>query len=298
MPAHKPWSAETIARLREGWESGMSAARIGAEIGFSRNAVKNKAISLGLPKREGRLAPVRTKQNEKKWPVETIERLREKWASNESARRIGKELGFSKNAIIGKARRLGLPPRDTRFAAEMATKVETEQDRDTIRRLWATHSVSHIKAVTGIGWRRLLRVAESLGLPPKAALIIEKNKASPARGARVSGAQQKRTSPVQRAATTSAAPPSARGGRASFPPPEPDLPGVAPDTLQQRRVFSERQCKAVIGGERRAVQFCDQPVIASAKGQHCASPYCLEHYAAAYIGTNKDLGNPGPARWA
>ena len=64
----------------------------------------------------------------------------------------------------------------------------------------------------------------------------------------------------------------------------------------QRRVFSGTQCKAVIGGARGAVRFCEQSVIASAKGQHCASPYCLKHYAAAYIGTNKDLGEPNKLR--
>ncbi len=233
----------------------------------------------------------------KPWTPEIIARLHELWNANVSATRIGAELGFTKNAIIGKARREGLSPRDTRFAAELAVKVETEEDRETIRRLWPTHSVTYIKTVTGIGWRRVMRIAASLNLPPKATLIIEKNKASPPHGARVSGAQRKRTSPVRRAATTSAAPPSARGGRASFPPPAPDLPGVAPDTLQQRRVFLGTQCKAVIGGERGAVRFCDQPVIASAKGQHCASPYCLAHYAAAYIGTNKDLGEPNKLRW-
>lgn len=141
----------------------------------------------------------------KPWPPETIARLHELWKANISATRIGAELGFTKNAIIGKARREGLSPRDTRFAAELATKVETKEDRETIRRLWPTHSVTYIKAVTGIGWRRVMRIAASLNLPPKAAVIIEKNKASPPRGARVSGAQPKRTSPVQRAATTSAA---------------------------------------------------------------------------------------------
>ena len=121
----------------------------------------------------------------KPWTPETIARLRAAWESGVSATRIGAELGFTKNAIIGKARREGLSPRDTRFAAELAVKVETEQDRETIRRLWATHSVSHIKAVTGIGWRRLLRVAESLGLPSKATVIIDRNRASPPRGAGV-----------------------------------------------------------------------------------------------------------------
>ena len=229
----------------------------------------------------------------KPWPPETIARLRAAWESGVSATRIGAELGFTKNAIIGKARREGLSPRDTRFAAELAVKVETEQDRDTIRRLWATHSVSHIKAVTGIGWRRLLRVADSLGLPPKATVIIERNKASPRHGAKVSGAQI-RTSRSKRAARTSAAPPSAPGGRTVCPTSEPTLPGVAPETLMQRRVFSERQCKAPIG-QRREFRFCDAPVIENAKG--CASPYCLEHYAAFYIGTNKDLGEPNKLRW-
>ena len=232
----------------------------------------------------------------KPWPPETIARLREAWASNISATRIGVELGFTKNAIIGKARREGLPPRDTRFAAEIAVKVETEQDRNTIRRLWATHSIAHIKTVTGIGWRRVLRIADSLGLPPKASVIIERNKVSPRHGAGVSGARV-RPPRSARAAKTRAVPPVARGGRTVCPTSEPTLPGVAPETLMQRRVFSGKQCKAVIGGERRAVQFCDQPVIAGAKGQHCASPYCLEHYAAAYIGTNKDLGEPNKLRW-
>ena len=229
----------------------------------------------------------------KPWPPETIARLREAWASDISATRIGAELGFSKNAIIGKARRLGLSPRDTRFAAELAIKVETEQDRDTIRRLWATHSVSHIKAVTGIGWRRVLRIADSLGLPPKATVIIERNRASPPRGAGVSGARVRPPRPA-RAAKTSAVPPAARGGRAVCPTSGLTLPGVAPATLQQRRVFSEKPCKAPLGG-RREFRFCDAPVIENAKG--CASPYCLEHYAMFYIGTNKDLGEPNKLRW-
>jgi hypothetical protein len=72
------------------------------------------------------------------------------------------------------------------------------------------------------------------------------------------------------------------------------LPGVAPETLQQRRVFSNRQCKAPLGG-RGEFRFCDAPVIENAKG--CASPYCIEHYAAFYIGTNASMGPPGPARW-
>jgi len=64
--------------------------------------------------------------------------------------------------------------------------------------------------------------------------------------------------------------------------------------LQQRRVFSGKQCKAPLGG-RGEFRFCDAPVIENAKG--CASPYCLAHYAAFYIGTNKDMGEPNKLRW-
>ena len=205
-------------------------------------------------------------------------------------------MGYTKNAIIGKARRERLPQRDSRFAADIATKVETQADRDLIASMWPGSSLPAISSATGFHFRRIYRIARAMGLKPRGDMIIERNRASPPRGAGVSGA---RTSlPLKaRAAKTSAVPPSARGGRASFPPPASDLPGVALEALLQRRVFSEKKCKAVIGGERGAVQFCDQPVIASAKGQHCASPYCLAHYATAYIGTNKDLGEPNKLRW-
>lgn len=232
----------------------------------------------------------------KPWTPELIEELREAWASNESATKIGAKLGYSKNAIIGKARRLGLSPRDSRFAADIAIKVETQADRDLIASMWAVSSLPAISSATGFHFRRIYRIAHAMGLKPRGDMIIERNKASPRHGAKVSGARGKPPR-LARAARTSAASPFARGRRASFPPPAPDLPGVAPEKLQQRRVFSGRQCKAVIGGERGAVRFCDQPVIASAKGQNCASPYCLEHYAAAYIGTNKDLGEPNKLRW-
>ena len=68
----------------------------------------------------------------------------------------------------------------------------------------------------------------------------------------------------------------------------------ARDALQHRRVFLGTECKAPLG-ERGAIRFCAEPVIENAKG--CASPYCLEHYALFYIGTNQDLGAPGPLRW-
>jgi GcrA cell cycle regulator len=45
------------------------------------------------------------------WPDEASERLRALWLAGATTRVIGAELGVSRNAVVGKARRLDLPPR-------------------------------------------------------------------------------------------------------------------------------------------------------------------------------------------
>ena len=45
------------------------------------------------------------------WTEETIERLRNLWAEGLSTAEIGRRMGISKNAVVGKAHRLNLPPR-------------------------------------------------------------------------------------------------------------------------------------------------------------------------------------------
>ena len=48
---------------------------------------------------------------ETRWDEGTIGRLRDLWAQGYSAGEIGRRMGFSKNAIVGKAHRLNLPGR-------------------------------------------------------------------------------------------------------------------------------------------------------------------------------------------
>jgi GcrA cell cycle regulator len=45
------------------------------------------------------------------WNDETIARLRTLWNEGLSTAEIGRRIGVSKNAVVGKAHRLGLPPR-------------------------------------------------------------------------------------------------------------------------------------------------------------------------------------------
>ena len=54
------------------------------------------------------------------WNDEAIAKLRELWTSNLTRVEIGRALGVSKCAIIGKAQRLGLPPRGANVATRRA----------------------------------------------------------------------------------------------------------------------------------------------------------------------------------
>jgi len=52
------------------------------------------------------------------WAEETIVRLRELWSEGHSTAEIGRRLGVSKNAVVGKAHRLDLPARPSPIRRE------------------------------------------------------------------------------------------------------------------------------------------------------------------------------------
>ncbi len=52
------------------------------------------------------------------WSEETILRLRALWAEGLSTAEIGRRMGISKNAVVGKAHRLGLPARPSPIRRE------------------------------------------------------------------------------------------------------------------------------------------------------------------------------------
>jgi GcrA cell cycle regulator len=54
------------------------------------------------------------------WTVEAIERLRALWAEGHSTAEIGRRMGISKNAVVGKAHRLNLPARPSPIRRDAA----------------------------------------------------------------------------------------------------------------------------------------------------------------------------------
>ncbi|MDJ0389392.1 GcrA family cell cycle regulator [Roseomonas sp. E05] len=55
------------------------------------------------------------------WTAEAIETLRALWAEGHSTAEIGRRMGISKNAVVGKAHRLSLPPRPSPIRREEAS---------------------------------------------------------------------------------------------------------------------------------------------------------------------------------
>jgi GcrA cell cycle regulator len=57
------------------------------------------------------------------WGIDAIERLRALWAEGHSTAEIGRRMGVTKNAIVGKAHRLQLPPRPSPIRRDAAVPV-------------------------------------------------------------------------------------------------------------------------------------------------------------------------------
>lgn len=61
------------------------------------------------------------------WTAEAIERLRALWAEGHSTAEIGRRMGISKNAVVGKAHRLNLPARPSPIRREAVGGPEARQ---------------------------------------------------------------------------------------------------------------------------------------------------------------------------
>nr|WP_294505044.1 GcrA family cell cycle regulator [uncultured Rhodopila sp.] len=197
------------------------------------------------------------------WNEETIRHLRDLWAEGHSTAEIGRRLGVSKNAIVGKAHRLDLDARPS-----------------PIRREGPKPLVDRSAAYP--------RVAGPT-LPPLASAIVPAH-AVPGYAAPVHAAPRPAAPrpvavepgvPVQSAAVSNVQPlralspaparPMAAPSPAPVPPPRP----VAPPSVQPRR--SAAACCWPIGEPgTKTFRFCDDTSLPG-------KPYCDEHAKLAYV---------------
>ena len=111
MTSHD-WTPDRIATLRELWDYGLSATRIGMKMGLNKNQVIGKARREGFPKR-----PACNAYHAKVKPITDQQKqiVRDLWATASFAR-ITQYTGLGEARIKAVARELNLPERDPSLA--------------------------------------------------------------------------------------------------------------------------------------------------------------------------------------
>lgn len=99
------WTPEKIAALKSDIEAGRTAGELAVSHGVTRSAL------LKIVGRKVGVAPVDKGRHYSDWPDERVIALKQRWAAGASASVIAKELGITRNAVIGKVHRLGLEAR-------------------------------------------------------------------------------------------------------------------------------------------------------------------------------------------
>ncbi len=102
------------------------------------------------------------------WTEEAIDRLRAFWAEGHSTAEIGRRMGISKNAVVGKAHRLDLPARPSPIRRDPAAPRPVATGRRP--------TLPPLRAALPIAPRREepkpLPAAEIVAAPPKPAAIV------------------------------------------------------------------------------------------------------------------------------
>ncbi|MBV1838851.1 GcrA family cell cycle regulator [Acetobacter estunensis] len=213
------------------------------------------------------------------WTDETIGRLKALWQEGLSTAEIGRQLGITKNAVVGKAHRLGLPPRpspirrqdaktaksgEKKVSSRRATKTETPADGESVVSVASApeeKAAAPAEAVTKapVVSPPAVEVAQTVVAPIAPSPVAEKKAAVPVVAEDValeekpaSDAPKKKAAPrpaFRPASTTSGVEPRRRGASCCWPIGDPGTPEF---------------------------HFCGATPLPG-------KPYCAEHAALAYV---------------
>ncbi|WP_035724843.1 GcrA family cell cycle regulator [Fodinicurvata fenggangensis] len=237
------------------------------------------------------------------WTPDRIDELTRLWNEGQSASAIGKQLGISKNAVVGKAHRLKLAARPSPIRKQEAGNATTQRKRSESLAMPPRSESSGEAAESASQPLAQPRPEEStpkqVSQPQSPAR--EKSQAPQSRetdkaGAEPENAAKSRAKAQPQAAkdrnptaVDSAAPPpseqalEAINARASRPKPAPrPQPVSRTPKPAESAAPSNRSCQWPIGDPSQPdFHFCESP---AAPGR----PYCAEHCAMAYITRSKD----------
>jgi GcrA cell cycle regulator len=103
------------------------------------------------------------------WAHETLLRLRSLWDEGHSTAEIGRRLGVSKNSVVGKARRLGLPGRPSPIRRDGYTpppKGAPSAGRITLPKLASLEQPSHSVALVVVAHAKPKPLRRLISTPP------------------------------------------------------------------------------------------------------------------------------------
>lgn len=107
-----------------------------------------------------------TKLNRIDWTSERLSALEAMWCKGQSAAKIGKAVGASRNAVMRRVNRLGLTRHGRKNAVERALPW-SDDAIDTLRRVWLTARADEIASMLGRTVSAVEKMGHRLKLPNK-----------------------------------------------------------------------------------------------------------------------------------
>lgn len=123
----------TPLQMASAYRSGQSMMQIAEACGKSQQAIKYHLKRLNVEIRDTGIAREMRSQWYHWWNDERLEILRKRWNANIGSTTIAKELGTTKAAVIGKANRIGLPPRRASSHFKLPETTQESRSRGGIR---------------------------------------------------------------------------------------------------------------------------------------------------------------------
>ncbi|WP_043558066.1 GcrA family cell cycle regulator [Parasaccharibacter apium] len=217
------------------------------------------------------------------WTDELIARLKELWEQGLSTAEIGRQLSITKNAVVGKAHRLGLPPRPSPIRNKAAAEGSAKPARTRTRKAEVTSEAVEEKAASAAPAKP---VEKKKAAAPKVVKVSPAAAEEPAKPASVkadrpAGAEK----PAKASAPKAAAAAPAENPKAAEPAARPAAP------VAQRKVAPPRRVRDTIDRTLRQGPTCQWPLgdPGTPDFHFCGAtplpgkPYCAEHAAIAYV---------------
>ena len=193
------------------------------------------------------------------WTDDAIARLRQLWIDGMPTIAIGRSLGLSKNAIIGKAHRMELPARPSPIVRDGRVKLASKPARTPVPSLTKLETTA--KVLPTASGARSIAVAQRT------------------RGERETGLDRLAKKSIKTATDAETAAATQSGPIVSLP--------MTIDDQANRHAKVNLCCWPIGEPCTRSFRFCDEPA-------PTGRPYCDEHTQRAYGRSNRTTAPDGP----